>query len=188
MNVYIKDMMCLRCVMVVKAILTNLEIDFVTVELGVVKLRQPLTDYQFEKFRQELNACELDVLPNKKSTLIEQIKILIRTKMRSADIAADFRFSEFLSSSMHHDYTYLANVFSEIEGVTIERFYIEERITRVKELLQNDELSVKEISYILNFSSVPHLCSQFKKITGLTTAAYKLKTSLFAQNKLRAVK
>lgn len=181
-------MICLRCVIVVKSILGKLNIAYTNVEIGKVEIVAQLEQPELARFQSELLDCELSLTTNRKCTIAEDVKNLIRNKIRAVDIPSDFRFSDYLSSSLHYDYTYLANVFTEIFGTTIEKFYIEERIKRVKELITYGELTITEISYQLNFSSVPHLCSQFKKITGVTTAEYKNQINIRAPRTQQLIK
>ncbi|MEI9911520.1 MAG: AraC family transcriptional regulator [Bacteroidota bacterium] len=173
MNVYIKNMVCLRCKMAVQSILEALDIDYVSIELGIVKLAGELSPEQQRKLNKALSHYELELMDNKKMILVERIKTLIIDTFRSSPGEMRLKFSEHLSKSLGYDYTYLANVFSETEGSTIERFYILTRTERVKELIVYEALSIKEIAYQLNFSSVSHLCLQFKKVTGQTPSMFK---------------
>jgi AraC-like DNA-binding protein len=159
--------------MAVQAVLEGLKIDYLTIELGRVKLVSVLTPEQKNELNEGLKHYELELMDNKKMIIVERIKILIIQKCQSPDFENELKFSVYLSESLEYDYTYLANIFSEMEGSTIERFYILNRIERVKELMIYEALSIKEIAYQLNYSSVSHLCLQFKKVTGQTPSIFK---------------
>jgi AraC family transcriptional regulator len=173
MNIYIKNMVCVRCKMAVQSVLDALDIDYKSVELGVVKLAGELSPEQQKKLNKALNHYELELMDNKKMILVERIKTLIIETFHSSTIDIRLKFSEHLSKKLGYDYTYLANVFSEAEGSTIEKFYILTRTERVKELMVYESMSIKEIAYQMNYSSVSHLCLQFKKVTGQTPTMFK---------------
>ena len=166
-------MVCVRCKMAVQSVLEQLEIDFLSIELGKVKLAGELNSEQQKGLNAALKHYELELMDDKKNILVERIKTLIIEMFHSPNDEIRLKFSEYLSKSLHYEYTYLANTFSELEGSTIEKFYILNRIERVKELLMYEALSVKEIAYQLNYSSESHLCQQFKKITGQTPSVFK---------------
>jgi AraC family transcriptional regulator len=166
-------MVCVRCKMIVKAVLENLEIPYSDIELGRVKIAEELSPGKRNELNTALKVYELELMDNPKKILVERIKIVIIGMFRSANDDIPLKFSEQLSKNLHHDYTYLANTFSEVEGSTIEKFFILKKIERVKELILYEGLSVKEIAYQLNYSSVSHLCQQFKKVTGLTPAKFR---------------
>jgi AraC-like DNA-binding protein len=173
MILYIKSMVCIRCKMAVKAVLEGLAIDYLTIELGRVELAGTLTPEQKNNVNEGLQHYALELMENKKLIVVERIKTLIIQKFHAPDPHHDLKFSVYLSETLEYDYTYLANIFSEMEGSTIEHFYISNRIERVKELMIYDALSIKEIAYHLNYSSVSHLCLQFKKVTGHTPSVFK---------------
>ncbi|MGK2863112.1 MAG: helix-turn-helix domain-containing protein [Chitinophagaceae bacterium] len=173
MYIFIKNMVCVRCKMIVKSVLENLEIPYSDVELGRVKVFSELSSEQRTQLNSDLNYYELELLDNSKKILVERIKVVIIEMFHSDGDDILLKFSEHLSKSLQYDYTYLANTFSELEGSTIEKFYIFKKIERVKELIKYEGLNVKEISFQLSYSSVSHLCQQFKKITGVTPAEFK---------------
>ena len=174
MTVYIKNMVCLRCKMAVQSVLEKLQIEYQSIELGKVNLRSAITTEQLELLNAALNYYELEVMDDKKKILVERIKVCIIEKLNSSSsLIMEEKLSLYLSKHLHYHYTYLANVFSEMERCTLERHYIESRIERVKELIVYEAISLKEISYRLNFSSVSHLCLQFKKVTGQTPSQFK---------------
>ncbi|HTE12299.1 MAG TPA: AraC family transcriptional regulator [Chitinophagaceae bacterium] len=159
--------------MAVQAVLEGLKIDYLVIELGRVQLAAAITPEQKDKVNEGLKYYALELMNNKKLIVVEHIKTLIIQKFHAPVPEHDLKFSVYLSDSLHYDYTYLANIFSEVEGSTIERFYISSRIERVKELIIYEDLSIKEIAYQLNYSSVSHLCLQFKKVTGQTPSIFK---------------
>jgi AraC-like DNA-binding protein len=170
-------MVSLRCKMVVKEELKALGIKHAIVELGMVDLLDDLDPSQREKLKGALLKSGLELMDDKKAILIEKIKNVITELIHFTDEVPKVNFSDFLSEKLGYDYTYLANIFSEVKGITIEHYIIAHKIEKVKELLLYDELNLSEISYKLNYSSVAHLSNQFKKVTGLTPTFFKnLKT------------
>lgn len=173
MKFYIRNMVCIRCKMVVKQELKKLGLHYAVVELGEVEILENISASQKEEFRLSLLRFGLELIDNKKSILIEKIKNVIVELIYHTEEQLKINFSDHLSKKLDHDYTYLANLFSEVEGITIEHYIITHKIERVKELLVYDELSLKEISYKLHYSSIAHLSNQFKKITGLTPSHFR---------------
>ncbi len=173
MKLYIKYMVSIRCKMLVKSELENLGLHHVHIDLGEVEVEEAISPAQREKLRLGLLTSGLELMDDKKSILIEKIKGVIVEMIHFTEERPKLNFSDYLSEKLHYDYTYLANLFSEVTGITIEYFIIAHKIERVKELLIYDELNLTEISYKLNYSSVAHLSSQFKKVTGLTPTFYK---------------
>lgn len=173
MTIYIKNMVCVRCKMAVRAVLQNLNIDYTTIELGKAKLTTDLSVQQRGDLDSALRVYELELMEDRRKIIVEKIKTLVIELFHSSDAELDLKFSAHLSHCLHYDYTYLSNIFSELEGSTIEKFYITQRIERAKELMVYEDLSVTEIAHRLNFSSVSHLCLQFKKVTGQTPSLFK---------------
>jgi AraC-like DNA-binding protein len=159
--------------MVVKDELTKLGLQFTVVELGEVEILETISVSQHEQFKKALLKSGLELMDNKKSVLIEKIKNVIVELVHYSEEPLTIKFSEYLSQKLNHDYTYLANLFSEVQGTTIEKFHIAHKIERVKELLVYDELNLTEIAYQMHYSSVAHLSTQFKKVTGLTPSHFK---------------
>lgn len=166
-------MVSIRCKMIVKSELAKLNIIDAVVSLGEVETRAVLTPEQYSKLKIALLKAGLELMDDKKAILIERIRNVIIEMVHYADESPKVNFSHFLSEKLNYDYTYLSNLFSEVTGITIEHFIIAHKIERVKELLLYDELNLTEISYKLNYSSVSHLSSQFKKVTGLTPTFFK---------------
>ncbi|MNV21312.1 DNA-binding transcriptional regulator MelR [compost metagenome] len=173
LKLYIKYMVSLRCKMLVKEELAKLNLRFVVVDLGMVEVLEDISIENREQLRINLLKSGLELLEDKKSILIEQIKAVIVEMIHYSDELPKVNYSDYISEELNYDYTYLSNVFSEVKGITIQQFIIINKIERVKELLLYDELNLTEISYKLNYSSVAHLSNQFKKITGLTPSYYK---------------
>jgi AraC-like DNA-binding protein len=173
MVLYVKYMVSLRCKMVVKDELKKLGLRYVSVDLGTVEILEDITLEQREQLKKNLLRSGLELLDDKKSILIEKIKSVIIEMIHYSDELPKVNYSDFISEKLGYDYTYLANTFSEVKGITIQQFIIIHKIERVKELLLYDELNLTEISYKLHYSSVAHLSNQFKKITGLSPSFYK---------------
>ncbi|MBF6641947.1 helix-turn-helix transcriptional regulator [Flavobacterium sp. J49] len=173
MKLYIKYMVSLRCKLLVKAELKNLGLHYTTVELGIVEIMENITAEKREKLKTALLASGLELMDDKKAMLIEKIKIVITEMIHYNDELPKVNYSDYISKIMGYDYTYLANIFSEVKGITIEHYIIAHKIEKVKELLLYDELNLTEISYRMNYSSVSHLSTQFKKVTGLTPTFFK---------------
>lgn len=172
-SVFIKNMVCNRCIMVVKSELEKLHLDVNSVSLGRVDLNSPLEEGDKLKLKQALLPLGFEVIDDKRSRIIESIKNTIIDAVHHQDTEIKVNLSELLSRKLHLDYGYLSTLFSEIEGNTIEKYFIAQKIEKVKELLVYDELSLSEIAFKLNYSSVSYLSNQFKKVTGLTPSHFK---------------
>ena len=159
--------------MTVRYELEKLGLDCISIELGRVEIIGLLSNEDTQRINLALFQSGLELIENKKQILIEKIKNVIVEMVHYTDDQLKVNFSSYLSLKLNRDYTYLANVFSETEGYTIEQFIIRHKIERVKELIEYNELSLTEISWKLHYSSVAHLSSQFKKVTGLTPSCFK---------------
>ncbi|WP_026905179.1 helix-turn-helix domain-containing protein [Pedobacter glucosidilyticus] len=173
MVIYIKNMVCSRCKMVVEQVLLDLNLQPEQVLLGEAYLKEIPTKEQMNALKVKLENLGFEIIDDKKSKLIDAIKTQIIVLIHHQKEDLNINLSYFLSGQLKHDYSYLSNLFSEKEGITIEKYFITQKIEKVKELLMYDELSLSEIAYQLNYSSVAHLSSQFKKITGLTPSFFK---------------
>lgn len=171
--IYIKNMVCTRCIMAVENKLNKLKIPIEKITLGEVILKEKLTPEQREQVENAINPLGFEIIDDRKSRIIQKIKTLIIELVHNQDNAIKTNLSDFLSKELHHDYNYLSNLFSEIEGTTIEKYFINQKIERVKELLVYDELTLSEIAFQLNYSSVSYLSNQFKKVTGLSPSHFK---------------
>ncbi len=166
-------MVSTRCKMIVKEELKKLSLNYILVDLGVIDILENINIEQRMLLKAALLADGLELMDDKKSMLIEKIKNVIVEMVHYADEIPKFNFSNFLSEKLNYDYTYLANLFSEVQGTTIEKYIISHKIERIKELIIYDELNITEIAFKLNYSSVAHLSSQFKKVTGLSPTHFK---------------
>jgi YesN/AraC family two-component response regulator len=166
-------MVCSRCRMVVKMELEKAGIPFLSVELGEIELKNEPSASQLEKLKAGLITLGFELIDDKKSRLIEKIKNEIIKLVHHSENGIKTNLSDHLTDKLHYDYTYLSNLFSEIEGITIEKYFIAQRIEKIKELLVYDELTLSEIADKLGYSSVAYLSSQFKKNTGLTPSHFK---------------
>ena len=173
MKLYIKYMVSIRCKMIVKEELKKLGLHYIIVDLGAVELMENITAQQREQLKVALLKSGLELMDDKKAILIEKIINVIIEMIHYSDELPKTNFSDYLSEKLNYDYTYLANLFSETKGITIEHFIILHKIERVKELIIYDELNFSEIARRLHYSSMAHLSHQFKKITGLTPSYFK---------------
>jgi len=171
---HIKNMVCNRCIRVVGEELTNLGLQIKSIELGTVLLEKPVDEGLLEKIKKILLENGFELIDDKKSRIIEKIKTtIIQLIHHQKEKASSLNISDFISEELGYDYSYLSNLFSSVEGTTIEKYLINQKIEKVKELLVYDELSLNEISYHLGYSSVQHLSNQFKKVTGLSPSHFK---------------
>ncbi len=166
-------MVCIRCKMVVKDQLQQLGYHPVFVELGEAEITEDLSSDQLELVKAALLRSGLELMEDKKSILIQKIKNLIVELVHYSEEPLVVNLSEYLHQKLDHNYTYLANLFSQVQGITIEKYFITHKIERVKELLVYNEMNLTEIAYIMHYSSVAHLSAQFKKVTGLTPSHFK---------------
>ena len=166
-------MVCIRCQMVVKSELEKLGLQYIDVKIGEADIIGDIPHEQIERLDVALRKSGLELMDNKKSILVEKIKTAIIELVHYTDEQIKVNLSDYLSERLSYDYTYLANLFSEVKGITIEKFYLAHKIERVKELIVYDELNLTEIAYRMQYSSVAHLSNQFKKITGLTPTHFK---------------
>lgn len=162
-----------RCKNVVKEELKKIGLHFIIVDLGEVEIMETITLEKRNLLKNALIDCGLELMDDKKAILIERIKGIIIQMIHHSDEVIKINFSEYLSEKIGHNYTYLANLFSEVQGTTIEQFIISHKIERIKELMIYGELNITEIAWKMNYSSVAHLSSQFKKVTGLSPSHFK---------------
>lgn len=162
-----------RCKLAVKEALKSLGLHFIVVDLGEVEIMEDISMEQREEMKIVLLNSGLELMDDKRAVLIEKIKNVIIEMVHHTDEIIKTKFSDFLSKKLNHDYTYLSNLFSEVQGTTIEQFIISHKIERIKELMIYGELNITEIAWKMNYSSVAHLSNQFKKVTGLTPSHFK---------------
>ena len=173
MRLYIKNMVCSRCRMAVQAELEKAGLHPLTVELGEVEIDSKPSREELHRLDGALRKLGFELIDDKKSRIIEKIKNCIVQLVHYSSEFVGVNLSDYIAGQLHYEYTYLSNLFSEVEGTTIEKYFIAQRIEKVKELLVYDELSLSEIADQLGYSSVAYLSSQFKKVTGLTPTYYK---------------
>lgn len=172
-TLFIKNMVCNRCIFVVDNELEKLGINAKNIQLGEVSFdKEPTADEKMQLNKALVN-LGFELIDSKKGRIIEKIKTVIIDMVHHSDHDEKNNLSDVLSKELHHDYNYLSNLFSEVEGVTIEKYFIAQKIEKVKELLVYDELSLSEIASRMNYSSVAYLSNQFKKVTGLTPSHFR---------------
>ncbi len=166
-------MVCSRCITAVQQVFERNGVIPEDIALGEIITSGDITKKQLSAISHELSAIGFEILDDRQSRMIEKIKILLIEKVQSENIQEHFSLSEFLTASFHKDYSTLSRTFSDVEGITIEQFFILQKIEKVKELLAYNELTLSEIAWKLGYSSVQHLSAQFKKVTGLTPTHIK---------------
>ncbi|NOZ35478.1 MAG: helix-turn-helix domain-containing protein [Chlorobi bacterium] len=173
-KIHIKNMVCPRCVSAVKRTLTEMQIPFTEVKLGEVVLAVDKKEIDKELFDKKLHKIGFELIDDEKSHIVSQIKTeIIKYIHYSPDLIRKVNFSDYLADKIGHNYSYLSRLFSSVEVQTIEKYIIQQKIEKVKELLIYEELSLSEISYDLDYSSVQHLSRQFKNVTGMTPTEFK---------------
>lgn len=174
MLLYIKNMVCNRCKLMVKHELERLHLHPISVELGEVRLEEEkLSPEQTRQLQENVQKLGFELIDDRKSRVIEKIKNVVIELVHYSNQQPNVNNSHYLSEKLHQDYSSLSKLFSEVEGITIEQYIIRQKIERVKELLVYDELSLSEIAERMGYSSAAHLSAQFKKVTGLTPSFYK---------------
>lgn len=173
MKLFIKNMVCARCIMVVRAEMEKLGLTPVAVSLGEAELSGEIPTEQKQQLAAALAALGFELYDDKKTKTIEKIKLLIQELVHTKSNDLSTNLSDYLIAHMHQDYSAITNIFSQVENITIEQYYIQQKIEKVKELIIYSDLSLSQIAYELNYSSVAHLSAQFKKVTGLTPSFYK---------------
>jgi AraC-like DNA-binding protein len=173
LNIYIKYMVSIRCKMLVKSELDKLGMIYESVELGEVLLEGDLSEEQRLQLRAALLRSGLELMDDKEAILVNKIKQVIINKVHYSDKAPPQNIPKLISEELQLNYAYLSNLFSEVSGMTIEKYIIAHKIERIKELLLYDEMSLTAISYLMNYSSLAHLSAQFKKVTGITPSYFK---------------
>ena len=173
MKLFVKNMVCNRCVMAVKHVFNDEGIETENIMLGEVDLKKSLSTPQFEKINARLIAMGFEILDDQRQKQIGAIKKLLIEKVQAGELEEHFSLSKFLQQQLNKEYSQLSRLFSSVEGITIEQFFILQKIEKVKEWLSYDELTLSEIAWKLGYSSVAHLSAQFKKITGMTPSQFK---------------
>lgn len=173
MKILIKNMVCNRCVLIVESILAKLDISNSFVELGSVTFKKTILNEKFETFQKELALTGLEVVDEKRQQIQEQIKLKCQQFLNDQLFYQNTNLSAYLSEQLHKDYSHLSRLFSSIESVSIEQYYLALRIEKVKELISYQQSSFSEIAYDVGYSSTAHMSKQFKKLTGLTPSDFK---------------
>lgn len=173
MFLYVKYMVSLRCKMVVQQELEKAGLHCLKVDLGTIEIKENITDPTRKQLEKNLKRYGLELLDDRRNILIEKIKAVIIEMIHYSKDMPKVNYSDYISEKLNYDYTYLANTFSEVKGITIQQYIINHKIERVKELLLYEDLTLTEISYQLHYSSVAHLSNQFKKVTGLAPSYFK---------------
>ncbi|MGI9526353.1 helix-turn-helix domain-containing protein [Aequorivita nionensis] len=176
-TIHIKNMVCPRCISAVSNILEQLEIPYVSIKLGEVKLVSSLNAKTKSGLSKVLQNSGFSLIDDRKSQLIEQMKTLVVDKIHHSSSELNIKWADYVSDNIHLDYKYLSALFSSVESITFEQFIINQKIERVKELIVYDELTLSEIAFRMNYSSVAYLSNQFKKLTGMTPSELKKSTN-----------
>lgn len=173
MKILVKNMVCSRCKMVVKSELEKLGLNVFSVELGVINLSEPKEQVPLEQIDEALKSYGFSLLSSRNGELTERVKNLVTELVWEKGNDLKVNLSDYLSDKLHLDYNYISNRFSVLEATTIEKYYINQKIERVKELMLYNEHTLSEIAYLINYSSVAHLSKQFKSVTGYTPSQFK---------------
>lgn len=171
--IYIKNMVCDRCIMAVRSLLQEMGLEPLSVRLGEAELSRPLSAAGRASLDAALRRLGFELIDGRRERLAEQVKTLVIELVHRENGCLRVNLSDYLAERLRHDYDYISGIFSDVEGTTVEKFFIAQKIERVKELLAYDEFSLSEIAGMLNYSSVAHLSAQFKRVTGLSPSAYK---------------
>jgi AraC family transcriptional regulator len=173
MKLIVKNMVCPRCISSVEQLLEKNKLQAVYVRLGEVELTKQPDKNRLQQFAEDLQATGFELLDDQKSQLIEKVKTLLIEKVQSGSIEEHFSIAKYVSDNIYKDYSSVSRLFSEVEGVTIEQFFILQKIEKTKEWLIYDEQSLSQIAFILGYSSTQHLSGQFKKVTGMTPSQFR---------------
>jgi len=173
MTLFVKNMVCKRCIGVVSGELQQLGLEPISVSLGEVALREIPAPATLTALRERLDAHGFELLDDQRSQLIEKVKTLLLEKVQSGELPENFSLVQFVGAALHRDYSAISKLFSEVEGITLEQYFILQKIEKVKEWLVYNELTLSEIAFRLGYSSVAYLSGQFKKITGMTPTEFK---------------
>ncbi len=173
MRLIIKNMVCPRCIAAVKRLLQKHELDATNLRLGEVELKNDASKETLASFGADLLSEGFELLDEKKSKLIEKVKSLLIKKVQSGEVEERFSITKYITGRIFKDYSTVSKLFSEVEGITVEQFFILQKIEKTKEWLIYDEHSLGDIAFKLGYSSTQHLSTQFKKVTGMTPSEFK---------------
>jgi AraC family transcriptional regulator len=173
MKLSVKNMVCDRCVLVVRQLLEELQLEVKDVKIGEAEVARVLSETELAYVREAFQKVGFELIEDKKQKLSEKVKTLLIQRVNELEMRTDTNLSDYISGEIGLDYYYLSHVFSSVEATTIEKFFIYQKVEKIKELLRYGELTVSEIAWKLGYSSVQALSNQFKKVTGMTPSAYK---------------
>tara|TARA_B100002049_G_scaffold40054_1_gene26786 strand:+ start:1390 stop:1956 length:567 start_codon:yes stop_codon:yes gene_type:complete len=176
-TIHIKNMVCPRCISAVSQILVGLNIDYKAVKLGEVELVSMLNEFEKKSLQKKLQNAGFSLIDDRKSLLIEQMKNLVIEKIHYSNEKTELKWADIVTGELNLDYKYLSSLFSSVESITFEQYIINQKIERVKELIVYDELTLSEIAFKMNYSSVAYLSNQFKKLTGMRPSEFKKSTN-----------
>lgn len=172
-RIYIKNMVCPRCISAVRGIFMKHGVDAVNVELGVVDIAGPMESGQLDAIRMDLEASGFELIDDRRMRCVEQIRIGVIEYVRDPGLQGKMNMSDYLQQKCHREYSALSKLFTEVKGMTVERFGILQKVEMVKEYLFYGEMTVSEIADMLHYSSVAHLSSQFKSVTGMSPTEFR---------------
>lgn len=172
-RLYIKNMVCPRCISAVKQIMQELQIPYKNVKLGEIELEGSMDETKKIQLSQALEEVGFSLIDDRKSRLIEHMKNMVIQKIHHSNEVLDVKWADFIADRLNYDYKYLGMLFSSVESITLEQYIIRQKVERVKELMIYDELTLSQIAFQLGYSSTSHLSSQFKKITGMPPSEFK---------------
>lgn len=173
MKLYIKNMACESCKIIVRQALDELNLTTLKIDLGEVEIKEDITDEKKKILNSKIKRAGLELLISKQGVLIEKIRKVMVDSVYNSDEKPLMKFSSLLSRKLHHSYAYLAGFFSDVQAITIEKYIISLKVERIKELILDEEFTLSEIAHKLHYSNVSHLSNQFKKVTGLTPSHFK---------------
>ena len=174
MKLFIRNMVCNRCKLAVKGLLEEMGYQVLSLELGEVEIAGDPEKEELLQINEKLIALGFELIDTRTSRIIEKIKTLIIEMVHYKSEPEQLKHSAYIASKLNYDYTYLSKLFSEVEGITIEQYFINQRIERAKELIVYDELNTSELADVLHYSSVAHFSTQFKKVTGMTPTQFRM--------------
>ncbi|MGB5928978.1 MAG: AraC family transcriptional regulator [Cyclobacteriaceae bacterium] len=172
-KLHIKNMVCPRCITAVEQIVERLDIPYTNLELGEIDLEHTIDNESKKQLSEALEEIGFSLIDNRKSKLIEQTKHLIIQRIHHSPNVLDIKLAEYITDQLNYDYKYLGMLFSSVEGITLEQYIIRQKVERIKEMIIYDEFTLSQMAFQLGYSSVAHLSSQFKKITGMTPSQFK---------------
>lgn len=172
-KVFIKNMVCPRCIQAVRTTFEELNLQVVNIQLGEVSTPNELNDEQKQELKLKLKSLGFELIDNSKNQLVERIKTLLINHIQHSDNPIHINYSDYLSKEIGKDYRYLSSLFPAFTGITIEKYIIQLKVEKIKEYMFYEELSISEIAYKMNYSSPAHLSRQFKQVCGLSPKDYK---------------